>query len=354
MNQTPEQIAALALDDLQRLLGITGKPSFADVKIIDRSIPQYNVGYGAVKDLIEGIEARCPGLFFAGNFRDGISVSDCIAGGSAAAEKVAAARPRNAELQSVSLASPRYPCLNKESCSSTWAAPIPPPSPTSAAIFASSSWTRRVIDVPYLVRFALVNGIVAPFRARQSAEAPRRSGPMRARRSSPSAGALPSPLQEELGIHVGLAMRYQKPGIAEAIQKLSIAGVRRLVVIPLFPHYATSSYESAVVKVETDCAEIAPWISLSVMPPYFDHRLYIDSLVAIARPYFNPGHHLLFSFHGIPERHILKADPSGCHCLKVQDCCSKPSPAHETCYRRQCLATVNRFAAVAGARSRIL
>lgn len=90
LNQPAGQIARLALDDLRSLLGITGAPSFSDVATIERSIPQYNVGYGAVKDLIQRIETRCPGLFVAGNFSHGISVSDCIAGGAAAAEKLAA------------------------------------------------------------------------------------------------------------------------------------------------------------------------------------------------------------------------------------------------------------------------
>jgi oxygen-dependent protoporphyrinogen oxidase len=85
-----DHIAALALDDLRSLLGITGAPAFSDVATIEHSIPQYNVGYGAVKERIARIEAQCPGLFVAGNFTHGISVSDCIAGGAAAAEKVAA------------------------------------------------------------------------------------------------------------------------------------------------------------------------------------------------------------------------------------------------------------------------
>jgi len=89
LHQSADRIAEMALDDLRSLLGIAGAPTFMDAKIIERSIPQYNVGYGAVKELIRGIETRCPGLFFAGNFSHGISVSDCIAGGAAAAEKVA-------------------------------------------------------------------------------------------------------------------------------------------------------------------------------------------------------------------------------------------------------------------------
>ena len=75
--------------DLRVLLGITGTPSFSEIAKIDCSIPQYNVGYQSVKELVRKVETTCPGLFFAGSFNHGISVSDCIAGGTAAAEKVA-------------------------------------------------------------------------------------------------------------------------------------------------------------------------------------------------------------------------------------------------------------------------
>jgi oxygen-dependent protoporphyrinogen oxidase len=88
LHQSPDQIAHAAMDDLRSLLGIKGTPVFADVVKIDRSIPQYNVGYGAVKRLMERVETASPGIFFAGNFCHGISVSDCIASGAAAAERV--------------------------------------------------------------------------------------------------------------------------------------------------------------------------------------------------------------------------------------------------------------------------
>jgi oxygen-dependent protoporphyrinogen oxidase len=89
MDLDAEQIGQRALDDLRTLLGITGTPVFSDVLMIKRSIPQYNLGYGAVKDLIARIEARHPGLYFCGNFCQGISVSDCITAGEAATERVA-------------------------------------------------------------------------------------------------------------------------------------------------------------------------------------------------------------------------------------------------------------------------
>jgi oxygen-dependent protoporphyrinogen oxidase len=83
-----DQIAQLALDDLRGMLGISGAPVFADVIKLGRSIPQYNVGYAAVKGLVARLETNNPGLYFAGNFCHGISVSDCIASGAAAAERV--------------------------------------------------------------------------------------------------------------------------------------------------------------------------------------------------------------------------------------------------------------------------
>jgi len=231
-------------------------------------------------------------------------------------------------------------------------------SPDSAAVPDVRSYLReflmdpRVIDVPYPVRFALVNGIIAPFRAAKSAEAYQKIWTDQGSPLVSTSQNLAGHLQEELGIHVGLAMRYGKPPIADAIEKLSIAGVRNLLVIPLFPHYAMSSYESAVEKVRQVAAEIAPWLALTIMPPYFDHPSYLDALVSVSERHlpFRPGAdaHLLFSFHGVPERHIAKSDPSGCHCLKVRNCCETASPAHATCYRRQCIATVKGFASRAG------
>jgi ferrochelatase len=226
-------------------------------------------------------------------------------------------------------------------------------SPASTAVADVRRYLReflmdpRVIDVPYPLRFALVHGIIAPFRAARSAEAYRKVWTHDGSPLITMTSRLAVRLQEELGIQVGIAMRYQKPGIAETIQKLSISGVRRLLVVPLFPHYATSSYESAAEKVARVVAEVAPWISLEIAPPYFNHARYIEALVASARPYL-PAEHLLFSFHGVPVRHVQKADPTGCHCLKAINCCEKQSAARKTCYRSQCLDTVKHFAAAAG------
>jgi ferrochelatase len=143
---------------------------------------------------------------------------------------------------------------------------------------------------------------------------------------------------------VELAMRYQNPSIESAIEKLRAQGVTDLLVFSLFPHYAMSSFESAVVRAQEVAAKIAPEMKLKIAEPYYNDPDYIGALAASAADFLkNDYDHLLFSFHGLPEKHLRKSDTTGCHCLATPDCCETPSPAHRTCYRAQCLATVRAF-----------
>lgn len=143
---------------------------------------------------------------------------------------------------------------------------------------------------------------------------------------------------------VELAMRYQNPSIESAIEKLRAQGVTDLLVFSLFPHYAMSSFESAVVRAQEVAAKIAPEMKLKIAEPYYNDPDYIGALAASAADFLkNDYDHLLFSFHGLPEKHLRKSDTTGCHCLATPNCCETPSPAHRTCYRAQCLATVRAF-----------
>ncbi len=152
-------------------------------------------------------------------------------------------------------------------------------------------------------------------------------------------------LQERVSVPVELAMRYQHPSIEAAVQNLARRGLRQVHVIPLFPHYAMSSFETAVERVREVAAKLAPQLSLTFEPPYGDAPDYITALVASAEPQLQEGFdHLLFSFHGLPERHLKKSDPTGRHCLTVQDCCRVASEAHQFCYRHQCFRTAEEFA----------
>jgi ferrochelatase len=144
-------------------------------------------------------------------------------------------------------------------------------------------------------------------------------------------------------------MRYQNPSIESAIASLRDKGVTDVVVFALFPHYAMSSFETAVVRAQEVAAKLAPKMRLKIADPYYNDPEYIAALVASTEEYLRQDFdHLLFSFHGIPERQLRKSDPTGCHCLSSPNCCETPSPAHRTCYRAQCFATVRAFVEKAG------
>ena len=210
---------------------------------------------------------------------------------------------------------------------------------------------ERVIDKPgnALLRKFLVNGIIIPFRVRKSAHAyesiwtPEGSPLILTSKKAQAA------LQAKLDLPVALAMNYGSPSIPDVLRDLVARGVTRVLMFPQYPHYAMSSWETVVVKVQREAAKIAPDMKLDLVQPYFGDDDYIDALVASARPYLEQEHdHLLFSYHGIPVRHLTKGDPSKAHCTMVPDCCNSCSPVHATCYKAQVTRTTQLFARKAG------
>jgi ferrochelatase len=199
----------------------------------------------------------------------------------------------------------------------------------------------RVLDMNWLARFFLVNCVILVRRPRQSAHAYRSIWTKDGSPLIATSKNVLTKLRKHVNVPVELAMRYQNPSIEEAIANLAHRGVEQLLLIPLFPHYAMSSFETAVERVNEVAARLAPQMRVKVQPPYYDHPAYIAALRETAAPFLDKGYdHLLFSFHGIPEGHLRKSDPTGGHCLKVPNCCETNSPAHATCYRAQCFKTV--------------
>jgi ferrochelatase len=208
---------------------------------------------------------------------------------------------------------------------------------------------ERVLDLPYCGRFLVVYGLILPFRPRKSAEAYHKIWTKDGSPLIVSGHKVQQELHTRIGLPVELGMRYQQPSIAGAILNLHKQGVDEALVIPLFPHYAMSSYETAVERTKTVAARLAPGMELKFLPPYYHEPEYLQALADSAKPYLQQDYdHLLFSFHGLPERHLLKADPTKNHCLQSPDCCQMPSPAHQTCYRAQCFKTVDGFVKLAG------
>jgi len=206
----------------------------------------------------------------------------------------------------------------------------------------------RVIDVAWPLRRFIV-GMILINRPKESAHAyqsvwTKAGSPLIA--TSKNVQAL---LQKRVSVPVELAMRYQNPSVPDVVKKLVGRGVTELLLIPLFPHYAMSSYETAVVWVGDCLRKPAPQMKLTVQKPYYDSPDYITALGAVSADALKTDYdHLLFSFHGVPERQIKKSDPSKSHCLSFEGCCEAKSPAHEFCYRHQCFQTAKLLASWCG------
>ena len=140
---------------------------------------------------------------------------------------------------------------------------------------------------------------------------------------------------------VELAMRYGEPSIDGALQRLAGAGVRRVTVVPLYPQFADSTVTTVLEEVRRVLQSRQLRLETDVLPPFYDQPEYLDALAASAAPYLEQGFdHVLLSYHGLPERHLHKSDPTGSHCLRSADCCQRASGALlASCYRAQCLRT---------------
>jgi len=201
---------------------------------------------------------------------------------------------------------------------------------------------ERVIDKPLLWRTILVKGIIVPFRAPKSAEAYRSIWTAEGSPLIVISRQLQDALGEEIEMPVELAMRYGNPSPKDAFDRLHKAhpDLEEVITVPLYPHYAMSSYETAVVYANEQHQKGGYPFSLTHIPPFYNNELFIDALSESIRPYLDRAYdQILFSYHGIPERHILKSDITGSHCLKTPDCCDRASDAHKYCYRHQCWTT---------------
>jgi ferrochelatase len=202
---------------------------------------------------------------------------------------------------------------------------------------------ERVLDRPAApLRWALLEGIILRSRPAKSAHA---YAKIWTKEGSPLV-VISQQVRDKLAATLGadtpvyLAMRYGNPSIASVIAQIAADGIQELLLFPQYPHYAMASWETVVVRVFEEIARQAPALKVTTVQPFYEDRDYIDALHAVVAPYLaQPFDHVLFSYHGLPERHMRKADSSHAHCLTVPDCCNTCSPAHATCYRAQVVKT---------------
>jgi ferrochelatase len=152
------------------------------------------------------------------------------------------------------------------------------------------------------------------------------------------------------GAPVKLAMRYGQPSIQSILQDLAKDGIKTATLVPLYPQFADSTVTTVLDEARRTIRQQALPLRLDVIPPFFDQPDYMAALAASIRPSLASAYdHLLLSYHGLPERHIRKADPSGCHCLATADCCQTASDEIlGSCYRAQCVRTSAQLAAALG------
>jgi ferrochelatase len=202
----------------------------------------------------------------------------------------------------------------------------------------------RVIDYPFLFRLMLVRGIIVPFRAAKSAEAYKKIWTKEGSPLIVLTKELQRSLQQNVSEPVEVAMRYGNPSMANAYDALSKKNpdMEEVILVPMYPHYAMSSYETAVAYAKEIHHKRKYSFKITFIRPFYDEPDYINALAESIKPFLQQEYdHILFSYHGVPERHIFKGDMTGQHCLKVENCCAIDSPAHKQCYRHQCLKTTN-------------
>ena len=206
-----------------------------------------------------------------------------------------------------------------------------------------------VIDTHPVARWLLVNFIISPFRSPKSAQAYQKIWTERGSPLLVNTQALGRAVAEKLGpdYAVEIGMRYGQPAIESALKALLARGVSEIRVLPLYPQYSTSATGSSQEEVFRVAKKLGNPIPLRFLMPFFDHPGFVRAFAETGRPRlerFQPDH-VLFSFHGLPERQIQKIDTGGQYCLKSANCCDKVIPANGLCYRAHSFASARAIAA---------
>ncbi|HPF09859.1 MAG TPA: ferrochelatase [Flavobacteriaceae bacterium] len=199
----------------------------------------------------------------------------------------------------------------------------------------------RVIDLPKWARTLLVKGIILNTRPKKSAEAYQKIWWKEGSPLIVISKKLQEKVQEKTTVPVGLAMRYGSMSLEKGLETLHQQGVNQVLVIPLYPQFAMATTETIQVKLLEIQKNKFPTMELTFLPAFYNDEEYIDVLSqSIAASIQDKKvEHLLFSYHGVPERHIRKSDVTKGHCALDEVCCKTPSEAHRFCYRHQCLET---------------
>jgi ferrochelatase len=200
---------------------------------------------------------------------------------------------------------------------------------------------ERVIGKSYWFRWFLVKVIILNTRPKKSAKAYKKIWWNEGSPLIVLSKRLFNKVLKLVNFPVSLAMRYGSISIFKGLKELDEKGVKNITVLPLYPHYAMSSYETVVEKVYEEVKTNFPHLKIKTIKPFYKDKKYIELLsnkikATIDKVKYD---HILFSYHGIPVSHLKISDPTNSHCYKVNNCCSTKSDAHKFCYKHQVLET---------------
>ncbi|GAA3631520.1 ferrochelatase [Flavivirga jejuensis] len=197
---------------------------------------------------------------------------------------------------------------------------------------------ERVIDVPLWARNLLVKGIILNTRPKASAAAYKKIWWKEGSPLIVLSERLQNKIQKQVEEPVALAMRYGSMTIKKGLQELVDKGVDEVLLFPLYPQFAMATTETITVLAEEIRQQYFPNLKIESVPAFYNKPDYIEVLSNAIKNHLEGKNcdHLLFSYHGVPERHIRKSDITKSHCKIDGSCCVTPSKAHEFCYRHQC------------------
>jgi ferrochelatase len=203
-----------------------------------------------------------------------------------------------------------------------------------------------VIDIPWLLRKMLVNLIIVPFRAPKSAKIYQKlwteNGSPLLYYSERAKDLLQQQLGETYEVH--LAMRYKNPSIAHVLEVMRKKNYERIIVVTMFPQYASASTGSALEEVMRIVSKWWVIPELKFVSQYFDHPAYIEAFAERGRKYnINEYDHVLFSYHGLPERQVDKVYDDGL--CSDHNCEHEMTEENRYCYKATCYATTRLLAA---------
>lgn len=207
---------------------------------------------------------------------------------------------------------------------------------------------ERALDVPYWLRSLIVRGIILRTRPKKSAANYKRVWSDEGSPLLVYLERLGEKVNQYTNVPVEIAMRYGQPSIKSGLQKLVDKGVDEVYLLPLYPQYAMATTETFVALAEKLKTEHFPQLNFTTIPSFYNNASYINVLAKSIREQLEDIEydHLLFSYHGVPERHIRKTDITDGHCKMDDQCCQAKSPAHNFCYRHQCLETTAQVARI--------